>query len=51
MLTGSSFVSVGYTKVKVAKSIPLFVTKKIEIYLFSKQIIIGYDLEGYTKKK
>ena len=40
MLTGSSFVSVGYTKVKVAKSIPLFVTKKIEIYLFSKQIII-----------
>ena len=32
------------------KSIPLFITKKIEIYLFSKQTIIGYDLEGYTKK-
>ena len=49
-MIGSSYVSMGYTKVRVSKSVPLFVTKKIEIYLFSKQTIIGYDLEGYTKK-
>ena len=50
MIGRSSYVSIGYTKVRVSKSVPLFVTKKIEIYLFSKQTIIGYDLEGYTKK-
>lgn len=49
-MISSSYVSIGYTKVRVAKLIPLFITKKIEIYLFSKQTIIGYDLEGYTKK-
>ena len=49
-MIGSSYVSMGYTKVRVSKSVPLFVTKKIEIYLFSKQTIVGYDLEGYTKK-
>lgn len=46
----SSYVSIGYTKVRVSKSVPLFVTKKIEIYLFSKQTVIGYDIDGYTKK-
>ena len=50
MLTGSSFVSAGYTKIKESKSIPLFITKKIKIYLFSKQTIIQYHLEHYTKK-
>ena len=50
MIGRSNYVSIGYTKVRVSKSVPLFVTKKIEIYLFSKQTIIGYDLEGYTKK-
>ena len=50
MICRSNYVSIGYTKVRVSKSVPLFVTKKIEIYLFSKQTIIGYDLEGYTKK-
>ncbi len=47
----SSYVSIGYTKVRVSKSVPLFVTKKIEIYLFSKQTVIGYDTDGYTKKE
>ena len=51
MLTGSSFVSAGYTKVRVSKSVPLFVTKKIEIYLFSKQTVIGYDVDEDTKKE
>ena len=46
----SSYITLGYTKVRVSKSVPLFVTKKIEIYLFSKQTIIGYDIDGYTKK-
>ena len=52
MLIGSSsYVSTGYTKIRVSKSVPLFVTKKIEIYLFSKQTVIGYDIDVYTKKE
>ena len=50
-MIGSSYVSIGYTKVRVAKLVPLFVTKKIEIYLFSKQTVIGYDLDEDTKKE
>ena len=50
-MIGSSYVSIGYTKVRVAKLIPLFVTKKIEIYLFSKQTVIGYDIDEDTKKE
>ena len=50
-MRGSSYVSLGYTKVRVSKSVPLFVNKKIEIYLFSKQTVIGYDIDGYTKKE
>ena len=30
---------------------PLFVTKKIEIYLFSKQTVIGYDIDEGIKKE
>ena len=51
MIGSSSYVSIGYTKVRVIKSVPLFVTKKIEIYLFSKQTVIGYDIDEDTKKK
>ena len=47
----SSYVSIGYTKIRVAKSVPLFVTKKIEIYLFSKQTVIGYDIDYGLKKE
>ena len=50
-MIGSSYVSIGYTKVRVSKSVPLFVTKKIEIYLFSKQTVIGYDIDEDTKKE
>ena len=50
-MIGSSYVSIGYTKVRVSKSVPLFVTKKIEIYLFSKQTVIGYDIEDGLKKE
>ena len=50
-MIGSSYVSIGYTKVRVTKSVPLFVTKKIEIYLFSKQTVIGYDIDEDTKKE
>ena len=46
----SSYVPLGYTKIMVAKSVPLFVTKKIEIYLFSKQTVIGYVVDEGTKK-
>ena len=46
----SSYITLGYTKVRVSKSVPLFVTKKIEIYLFSKQTVIGYDIDEDTKK-
>ena len=51
MIGSSSYVSIGYTKVRVAKSVPLFVTKKIEIYLFSKQTVIGYDIDDGIKKE
>ena len=51
MIGRSSYVSIGYTKVRVSKLIPLFVTKKIEIYLFSKQTVIGYVVDEGTKKK
>lgn len=51
MIGRSSYVSIGYTKVRVFKSVPLFVTKKIEIYLFSKQTVIGYDIDEDTKKE
>ena len=44
-MIGSSYVSIGYTKVRVTKSVPLFFNKKIEIYLFSKQTVIGYDID------
>lgn len=50
-MIGSSYVSIGYTKVIVSKLVPLFVTKKIEIYLFSKQTVIGYDVDEDTKKE
>ena len=50
-MIGSGYVSLGYTKVRVAKSVPLFVTKKIEIYLFSKQTVIGYDVDEDTEKE
>ena len=50
-MIGSSYVSMGYTKVRVSKLVPLFVTKKIEIYLFSKQTVIGYDVDEDTKKE
>ena len=50
-MISSSYVSIGYTKVRVSKSVPLFVTKKIEIYLFSKQTVIGYDVDEDTKKE
>ena len=51
MMIGSSYVSIGYTKIRVSKSVPLFVTKKIEIYLFSKQTVIGYDVDEDTEKE
>ena len=51
MLTGSSYVSQGYTKVRVSKLVPLFFNKKIEIYLFSKQTVIGYDVDEDTEKE
>ena len=47
----SSYVSLGYTKIRVVKLIPLFFNKKIEIYLFSKQTVIGYDVDEDTKKE
>ena len=50
-MIGSSYVSIGYTKVRVSKLVPLFVTKKIEIYLFSKQTVIGYVIDEDTKKE
>ena len=51
MLTGSSYVSQGYIKVRVSKLVPLFFNKKIEIYLFSKQTVIGYDVDEDTEKE
>ena len=53
MICSSSYVSIGYTKVRVSKLIPIFFNKKIEIYLFSKQTVIGYDvdLDEDTKKE
>ena len=51
MIGRSSYVSIGYTKVRVTKLVPLFVTKKIEIYLFSKQTVIGYDIDEGIKKE
>lgn len=51
MMIGSSYVSIGYTKIRVTKLVPLFVTKKIEIYLFSKQTAIGYDIDDGLKKE
>ena len=51
MICRSSYVSIGYTKVRVSKLIPLFFNKKIEIYLFSKQTVIGYDIDDDTKKE
>ena len=47
----SSYVSIGYTKVRVSKLVPLFFNKKIEIYLFSKQTVIGYGIEDGLKKE
>ena len=47
----SSYITLGCTKVRVTKSVPLFVTKKIEIYLFSKQTVIGYDINEGIKKE
>ena len=51
MIGSSSCVSIGYTKVRVSKLVPLFFNKKIEIYLFSKQTVIGYDIDDGLKKK
>ena len=50
-MIGSSYVSIGYTKIRVSKLIPLFFNKKIEIYLFSKQTVIGYDIDDGLKKE
>ena len=50
-MIGSGYVSIGYTKIRVSKLVPLFVTKKIEIYLFSKQTVIGYDIDDGIKKE
>ena len=47
----SSYITLGYTKIRVVKLVPLFVNKKIEIYLFSKQTVIGYDVDEDTKKE
>ena len=44
MIGRSSYVSIGYSYVSVSKLVPLFFNKKIEIYLFSKQTVIGYDI-------
>ena len=49
-MIGSSYVSIGYTKIRVSKSVPLFFNKKIEIYLFSKQTVIGYDIDEGIKR-
>ena len=51
MIGRSSYVSMGYTKIRVAKLIPIFFSKKIEIYLFSKQTVIGYAIDEDTKKE
>ena len=51
IMIGSSYVSIGYTKIRVVKLVPLFFNKKIEIYLFSKQTVIGYDVDENTKKE
>ena len=51
MIGHSSYVSIGYTKIRVAKLIPIFFNKKIEIYLFSKQTVIGYDIDDGLKKE
>ena len=50
-MISSSYVSIGYTKVRVSKLVPLFFNKKIEIYLFSKQTVIGYDIDEITEKE
>ena len=50
-MIGSSYVSIGYTKIRVSKLVPLFFNKKIEIYLFSKQTVIGYDIEDEDTTK
>ena len=46
-----SYITLGYTKIRVVKLVPLFVTKKIEIYLFSKQTVIGYAIDEGIKKE
>ena len=51
MIGNSSYVSIGYTKIRVSKSFPIFFNKKIEIYLFSKQTVIGYDIDDDGLKK
>ena len=51
MIGRSSYVSMGYTKIRVAKLIPIFFNKKIGIYLFSKQTVIGYDIDDGLKKE
>ena len=51
MIGRSSYVSMGYTKIRVAKLIPIFFNKKIGIYLFSKQTVIGYDIDDGLKKR
>ena len=50
-MIGSSYITLGYTKIRVVKLVPLFFNKKIEIYLFSKQTVIGYDVDDDTKKE
>ena len=47
----SSYITLGYTKIRVVKLVPLFFNKKIEIYLFSKQTVIGYDIDEGIKKE
>ena len=51
MICRSSYVSIGYTKIRVTKLVPLFFNKKIEIYLFSKQTVIGYYIDDDIKKE
>ncbi len=51
MIGSSNYITLGYTKIRVSKLVPIFFNKKIEIYLFSKQTVIGYDIDEDTEKE
>ena len=46
MLIHTKTIEKGFTKILRKNYIPIFVTTKIEIYLFSKQLLKRYDLDG-----